>query len=212
MIKDFGAESGGQGEVPVLYFLGSSVTYGFATDGFSFVEEIAAKRNCVCVKNAVNGTTLACNGDSSYVSRLIAVPEPKIRRLFVQLSTNDVSQKTDLGKIVGKNGLIDRTTTLGAIETIILYAKKRWNCGVTFFTNPYYGNADYERLIGSLYEIREIWQIGILDFYHYRNMTALSRETLRSYMSDEIHPNSAGYRWMGEVFCAYLDALTREKP
>ena len=56
-----------------LYFLGSSVTYGFATSGHSFVEEVAKRTGFECVKEAVSGTTLAVrenDGNSSYVERL----------------------------------------------------------------------------------------------------------------------------------------------
>ena len=35
-------------------------------------------------------------------------------------------------------------------------------------------------------------------------MDALDAATLNSFMADAIHPNAQGYRWMGEVFAAYL--------
>lgn len=44
----------------LLYFLGSSVTYGSATNGESFVEEIAKKTGYRCVKEAVAEQRLPC--------------------------------------------------------------------------------------------------------------------------------------------------------
>lgn len=98
----------------------------------------------------------------------------------------------------------DTTTVLGAIEFIIAYAQKTWGCEVTFYTNPDFNNAAYESLIDDLYEIQKKWGIGVIDFYNYKDMDALDAATLASYMSDAIHPNAMGYRWMGEVFSAYL--------
>ena len=53
-----------------ILFLGSSVTYGSAADGISFVEHIAARTGCYVIKEAISGTTLADLDDQSYVSRL----------------------------------------------------------------------------------------------------------------------------------------------
>lgn len=118
--------------VPLYYFLGSSVTYGQANDGSSFVNEIAGMLNCVCVKEAVSGTTLANNGSGSYVARMIANfdKKAKVEHLIVQLSTNDVAQHASIGTISNTKNIeeIDPSTTLGAIEFIIAYAKMTWNC------------------------------------------------------------------------------------
>ena len=195
-------------DAPVYYFLGSSVTYGHANNGSSFVNEIQNLLQCVCVKEAVSGTTLANNGSNSYVARMLSNwdKNAKVDTLIVQLSTNDVSQNIARGTISDTKNPedIDNTTTLGAIEYIIAYAKKTWNCEVVFYTNPKYNNAQYESLVEDLYQIQEKWGIGIVDFYNYKDMDPLSDETLASYMADAIHPNALGYRWMGEVFAEYL--------
>lgn len=195
-------------DAPVYYFLGSSVTYGHANNGSSFVNEIQNLLQCVCVKEAVSGTTLANNGSNSYVARMLSNwdKNAKVDTLIVQLSTNDVSQNIARGTISDTKNPedIDNTTTLGAIEYIIAYAKKTWNCEVVFYTNPKYNNAQYESLVKDLYQIQEKWGIGIVDFYYYKDMDPLSNETLASYMADAIHPNAMGYRWMGEVFAEYL--------
>lgn len=195
-------------DAPVYYFLGSSVTYGHANNGSSFVNEIQNLLQCVCVKEAVSGTTLANNGSNSYVARMLSNwdKNAKVDTLIVQLSTNDVSQNIARGTISDTKNPedIDNTTTLGAIEYIIAYAKKTWNCEVVFYTNPKYSNAQYESLVKDLYQIQKKWGIGIVDFYYYKDMDPLSDETLASYMADAIHPNAMGYRWMGEVFAEYL--------
>lgn len=195
-------------DAPGYYFLGSSVTYGHTNNGSSFVNEIVNSLNCICVKEAISGTTLANESSNSYVSRMLKNfdKNAKIDHLIVQLSTNDVTQNKRVGKIASNKNMedFDTTTVLGAIEFIIAYAQKTWGCEVTFYTNPDFNNAAYESLIDDLYEIQKKWGIGVIDFYNYKDMDALDAATLASYMSDAIHPNAMGYRWMGEVFSAYL--------
>lgn len=193
---------------PVYFFLGSSVTYGHANNGSSFVNEISSMLNATCVKEAVSGTTLADNGANSYVSRMLSNfdKNAKAEKLIVQLSTNDATQNANRGTISSSMNIedFDRKTTLGAIEYIIAYARQTWNCGVTFYTNPKYDNAGYASLVTDLYAIREKWGIGIVDFYNYVDMEELPAQTLSSFMADAIHPNALGYKWMGEVFAEYL--------
>ena len=192
----------------MYYFLGSSVTYGSNNNASSFVNEIASLLNCYTEKEAISGTTLANNGATSYVARLMnnLNKQEKVESLIVQLSTNDVSQNKPLGTITNSKNIesFDNTTVLGAIEFIIAYAKMTWDCDVIFYTNPNYNNAAYVNLINKLYEIQTKWNIGIIDFYNYADMEALDSATLSSYMSDAIHPNAKGYAWMGQVFANYL--------
>jgi len=189
----------------LYYFLGSSVTYGSATNGVSFVDMMPKLLDCAVVKNAVSGTTLV-DGNESYVSRLRQMPtNMQVEHLIVQLSTNDATQNKPLGTL-SKEGTtdFDTTTIIGAIEDIILYAKNTWDCDVTFYTNPKYDNAKYKEMIDALYEVQEKWNIGIVDFYNYKDMEALDDATLKSYMADSIHPNSKGYEWMSGIFKDYL--------
>lgn len=53
-----------------ILFLGSSVTYGAAAGGVSFVELMAEQCGINYIKKAVSGTTLADIDNSSYVTRL----------------------------------------------------------------------------------------------------------------------------------------------
>ncbi|MBQ8382726.1 MAG: SGNH/GDSL hydrolase family protein [Clostridia bacterium] len=188
---------------PLYYFLGSSVTYGSATGGRSFVEEIAELYPIAYDKQAISGTTLVDSGANSYVQRLVSRFDPDIApdRLIVQLSTNDASQNKPLGTVSdSKNSAdFDTTTVIGAMEFIIAYAKETWDCPVAFYTNPYYNNATYEKMIDALYELQEKWDIMIFDFYYYVDMEELSAATLSSYMADSIHPNATGYKWMAGI-------------
>ena len=53
-----------------VVFLGSSVTKGFAAHNNAFAEYIAKKDSCICIKEAVNGTTLIDNCEDSYIERM----------------------------------------------------------------------------------------------------------------------------------------------
>lgn len=53
-----------------LCFLGSSVTAGDSSFGVSFMDYIAKRNNCICMKEAVGGTTLVEENESSYISRM----------------------------------------------------------------------------------------------------------------------------------------------
>lgn len=195
-------------KAPMYYFLGSSVTYGATNNASSFVNEIASLLNCYTQKEAISGTTLANNGSSSYVARMMSNfdKKQKVESFIVQLSTNDVSQNKPLGVISNSKNIesFDNTTVLGAIEFIIAYVKLTWNCDVIFYTNPNYNNSAYANLINKLYEIKNKWDIGIIDFYNYVDMDIVDSTTLSSYMSDAIHPNKYGYEWMGKEFAKYL--------
>ena len=69
----------------LYYFLGSSVTYGSATNGVSFVDMMPKLLDCAVVKNAVSGTTLV-DGNESYVSILRQMPtNMQVEHLIVQL-------------------------------------------------------------------------------------------------------------------------------
>lgn len=192
---------------PTYYFLGSSVTFGSATNGISFVENVQKTLGYNVRKEAVSGTTLVDKDGSSYISRMKTLPtETAVNRLIVQLSTNDVTQNIEFGALSSSVNKEDfnTLTVIGAIEYIIAYAKETWNCEVVFYTNPRYNNNRYNALVNELYKVQEKWGIGILDFYNYADMEALDSVTLSSLMADDIHPNVAGYQWMGEIFSEYI--------
>ena len=195
-------------EKKIYYFLGSSVTYGFANNGKSFVEVIEKNLKCHCVKEAENGTTLTDDDSTSYVERLENKldKKEKIEGIIVQFSTNDISKNKPLGEVSSslEKDAFDKKTVLGAIEYIIAYCKEIWNCSVIFYTNPNFNNKKYDFLIDKLYEIKRKWNIEIIDFYNFENMEKLDDDTLKKYMADDIHPNNDGYLWMGNIMAEYL--------
>lgn len=192
-----------------LCFLGSSVTAGDASLGVSFADYIVKRNGCTCVKEAVGGTTLADENESSYIRRM----QKNIRAqeafdaFICQLSTNDASQNKPMGRIaVGKSREgFDTSTVIGALEYIIEYAQRTWKCPVIFYTGTRFDSGQYEEMIAALYQLREKWGIGIIDLWHDEAMNAVSKEEYALYMADPIHPTQAGYReWWTPVMEAYL--------
>ncbi|MBO4355972.1 MAG: SGNH/GDSL hydrolase family protein [Clostridia bacterium] len=196
-------------EGEVFVFLGSSVTYGSANGGVSFVEYIAERNNCTCTKYAISGTTLVDNGDSSYVQRLKTVAARRSKEcdhFICQLSTNDATQNKPLGVISDSYDIksFDTSTITGAMEYIIAFAKEKWDCPVSFYTNPPYNSAAYKKMVDRLYELQEKWDIGILDFWNDPD-SKLTNSQKNKYMSDSIHPTAAGYlEWWTPKFEEFL--------
>ena len=192
-----------------FFFLGSSVTYGYAAGGISFVDYIERRNECTCRKEAVSGTTLVDNGESSYVQRLINnfKKNEKCDHFICQLSTNDASQNKPLGSISQSQNLedFDTSTIYGAMEYIICYAKQTWKCPISFYTNTYYENDNYKKMVKALYELKDKWGIGIIDLYNNEEMKSVSESDYSKYMADNIHPTSAGYlEWWTPVFEKYF--------
>ena len=175
-----------------ILFLGSSVTYGSAADGISFVEHIAARTGCYVIKEAISGTTLADLDDQSYVSRLKRISGAVCPDLFVcQLSTNDASHCVPLGKT--KESEPDTQTVTGAVTAIVQYVREKWRCLVVFYTNPRYESAAYAKMVEALHTLASSMDFSVIDLW---NDTALNRITPKQrarFMADGIHPTDAGY-------------------
>jgi lysophospholipase L1-like esterase len=179
-----------------IYFLGSSVTYGAASQQISFVEFLAKRNQFTYIKNAVSGTTLVEQGASAYISRLKEIRKTEEFDLFVcQLSTNDATKKKNFGKISDSYALdtFDTLTIFGAIEYIVAYVTNTWNCPIIFYTNTYYKNKRYEAMVELLNQIHKKWDIGIINLYTDKEFNDISTQERALYMADEIHPTKAGY-------------------
>ena len=191
-----------------VLFLGSSVTYGACSGGYSFVEALAERTGLIPVKEAVSGTTLADVDDASYIARMLRLPDKLRPDLFLcQLSTNDATRALPLGAISPGRSLADfdpRTVT-GALETIIVHAMTAWRCPVLFYTGTRYDSPAYERMVERLLALGEKWPIAILDLWHDPAMLAVSPEDYARYMHDPIHPTREGYvSWWTPRFEAFL--------
>lgn len=216
----------------LIYFLGSSVTYGAASLGESIGEYLAALTGCESVKEAVSGTTLMDNGANSYTRRMeksnFFRPEDLPDAFICQISTNDCTNDRlqNRGKMI--EGIpeflsgCDRTTTLGAVEYIIRYVTDTWGCPVYFYAGAYFGDSgtrsngnpkgsEYGKLVTQVKEIAEKWQsynfdVQVIDMYYDEAFNnAVSDEYYKWCTSDAIHPKKAGYlNWWTPYLEAFL--------
>lgn len=192
-------------------FLGSSVTYGSNSDGWSMCEYIQENYDCTVVKWAVSGTTLVDIGDVSYVKRMVSNMNEisECDHFVCQLSTNDAARKLPLGKMSRSKDIndFDTSTIIGAMEFIIATAKKQWDCPVSFYTGTFFQSELYPDMVDALYELQEKWNIGILDLWNDSEMLAvIGTEEYYLYMAaDGVHPTKQGYEtWWGPKFVEHL--------
>lgn len=195
-------------ENKTIIFLGSSVTYGATSKSESFVDYLEKEDGIIAVKEAVSGTTLVDNGDSSYVSRLKTIDKSINADAFIcQLSTNDATKRKPLGEISNSTDInaFDTSTIIGAMEYIIAYAKSTWNCPVIFYTGTQYSSDYYSEMVNALLNLQKKWDIGVIDLWNSEEMNAVSNEDYKLYMVNGIHPSRAGYKlWWTPMFQKYL--------
>jgi len=179
-----------------IFYLGSSITYGSASGGVAFGEIINKISGNPFTKEAISGTTLVDNENTSYVQRLKNLNfSEKPDFLVVQLSTNDFSQNKPTGTVESgtNSSAFDTSTISGAIQHIIAYAKEKCpTVKVVFYTGAVKGSwgykTAYENYInGDFKTICEKWEIEPLDIFHseYKNYSF--------YWNDDIHPTIQGY-------------------
>lgn len=207
-----------------ILFLGSSVTYGSAAQGYSFADYLGKTDGVIVTKKAVSATTLVDefsilpflmtgNGDS-YVTRLQRVDKnAQFDAVVVQLSTNDATMKKELGQISEgfESSGLDTKTVTGAMEFIIWYAQETWNCPVIFYTGSYYESAEYRAMVTRVLELQEKWDIGVIDLYNDADMNNIDVQTYDFYMYDKIHPTKAGYFlwWLPAIQTYLYDYLSK---
>lgn len=196
--------------------LGSSVAYGSASQQNAVGEYLAARLDASLTKEAVSGTTLVDIGSKSYVQRLQnnIDAEADFALFICQLSTNDATGKRPLGKISDGRNLedFDTSTVTGALEYIICYAQQTWECPVVFFTGSRYDSIAYEAMVNRLLELKDKWDIGVLDLWSDDAFNNISDESRALYMADGIHPTKAGYRdWWGPELEKQLIKYFEEK-
>ena len=203
-----------------IAWLGSSVTYGMQSGGYTMADEIAAKHPATeSYKYAISGTTLVNDTATSYVTRMKEInPDTSFDLFVVQLSTNDAGNHKPLGTLTDSKdpATFDDTTIIGAIESIIVYVRDTWNCPVVFYTGTYFEEAEYASeyaaMVDALLEIQQKWDIGIVDLWNNADMTAVYNSDLyHSYMGDEVHPVRDGYVkwWTPEFENSLTDILSK---
>lgn len=141
-----------------IYFLGSSVTYGSATNGVAMGEYLSALTGCFFKKEAVSGTTIQNESGktNSYTQRLESTTqfnkEAAIDAFVCQISTNDAYNTTRLsrlGELTDENELeisnFNRNTTYGGLEFIVNYVEQTWDCPIFFYSGAYFGDGSGTR-------------------------------------------------------------------
>jgi hypothetical protein len=181
-----------------IVFLGSSVTYGFAAKGISFVDFLRVEHGVNAVKEAVTGTTLADINEKSYVHRMKTnLNLQENYDLFAcQLSTNDQRKNVPIGNISQSYNIedFDTNTTIGAIEYIIAYVQNHWDCPIVFYTCLRKPDPSYELLRSKLFELQKKWHFAVIDIWNNKKLRKINAEH-PAFMLDDVHPTCAGYRY-----------------
>ncbi|MFD1484905.1 SGNH/GDSL hydrolase family protein [Lacticaseibacillus baoqingensis] len=194
-----------------IVFLGSSITYGAAALGQSFVDDLVASDGIIADKLAVTGTTLAGHEHSSYISRFARFqPQTQPDAFVCQLSTNDGRAGKPLGAITAAGvSDFDTTTTIGAIEAIITRVNQEWHCPIMFYTCLRKPDAEYQQLITKLYQLQAKYDFAILDLRHDQALASATSAHAFA-MFDDAHPTQLGYaKLWTPIFRARLSALLR---
>lgn len=182
-----------------ILVLGSSITYGAASHGVSFVEFLKEESKVDTTKEAISGTTLAGLEKNSYVQRIKKeyLKKNNYDLLICQLSTNDSRFKKALGEISLDYELenFNTETTIGAMEYIISYAKNTWDTPVLFYTCIRKSDPYYEHLINVLYKLKDKWDIEILDVWNNLEANNLKKYD-KTLFADDAHPTLKGYRYV----------------
>lgn len=184
-------------------FLGSSVTDGYGSGGLSFADYLGKLNDMRVTKNAISGTTLAEQGEGSYVERLRQMdPDAHYDAVVVQLSTNDATQGIPLGEVTPTtSGAFDTATIAGAVEYIISTVASTWRAPVVFYTSPRFPSDDYQQMVDMIHEVQEKWGIGLVDLWEDEDFNTITEEQRGRYMMDPIHPTRQGYlEWWTPAF------------
>lgn len=181
----------------VILFLGSSVTEGSGTGGISFADILAEKDGIVMYKEAIGGTTLAGDSDSTYVQRMKNGRLPKDVKadaMVCQLSTNDVWQGFPLEAVEA------------AIREIVRYTRETWGCKIFFYTGSRFASDVYGSMVELLHRLAAELDFEILDLWNDPEMLAVDPADYARYMEpDGVHPRIEGYRdWWYPKFAAFL--------
>ena len=180
-----------------VLFLGSSVTYGWATDGVSFADIMAKRGGFTCVKEAVSGTTITDVGEQSYVARLKKLDTSmKLDLVICQLSANDATRRLPLSGVEG------------AVRDIVEYTRSTFDCPIAFYTNAYFDNAQYKEMVGTLFRLSLELDFHVLDIYNDPDAISVLEKNADKYMKDALHPTLLGYReWWTPMFEHFVHGL-----
>ena len=161
-------------------------------------------------KFAVSGTTLVNDSPDSYVARMRLIPKDyHPDAVIVQLSTNDASKGKPFGNVTSARAGFDDTTIAGAMETIITYIRKTFNCPVLFYSGSYYESEAYAKMVDLMHQIADKWDMPVIDLFSDPDMQkAYDTPYYHEVMSDPIHPKKRGYsEWWAPKMKEVLDRI-----
>lgn len=195
-----------------ICWIGSSVTYGHSSCGhYSMADALAALYGDMTFsKFAVSGTTLVNDSPDSYVARIRLIPKDyHPDAVIVQLSTNDASKGKPFGNVTSARAGFDDTTIAGAMETIITYIRKTFNCPVLFYSGSYYESEAYAKMVDLMHQIADKWDMPVIDLFSDPDMQkAYDTPYYHEVMSDPIHPKKRGYsEWWAPKMKEVLDRI-----
>lgn len=148
-----------------ILFFGSSVTFGFGALGESFVDYLWKRDGVAAIKDADSVSHAA-----SYLSRFKdELKEPKPELFAMQISKWNI---------------------VSDLKYIVTTAQKEWHCPILLYTNSFFTDPTYDRLVNQMNKLAPKLGITVLDLYH--NPEFKNQDNL--YMIDEINPTRAGYR------------------
>lgn len=185
-----------------VFFLGSSITYGYAAGGYSFADYVNEHSDYEVVKEAVSGTTLSSCLPDSYYERLLNRGTEGADVLLVQLSTNDASKGVALGGVDS----IDPKTSCGAINRIIEFGIDN-GCRVGFYATPVLGDDSFFAPIEEAMEMISAQRgVPFLDLNKDENLKNLCSKP--GYYADNIHPSAKGHaELLGPGFLSFIKDL-----
>ena len=206
-----------------IYWLGSSVTFGFAACGEAVPDYMAKRNGLTSVKSTISGTTLAhvaysdevgspwqvrvANGmpaevceqlaPLSYLARLEDFPKDgKPDLVVIQLSTNDSQFPAKYQGIIADGfdeADFDGATTFGATQLILARVKKYWGCPVLIYTSPLLFVDTYKSMVEATRTIADKWGAHLLDMNADEAFNELGQAHMEEWMNDPVHPKRRGY-------------------
>ena len=216
-----------------LYWLGSSVTYGYGSKGEAVPDYLAKRCGCISMKSAIGGTSLAdlAYGEEpdnpwqvrvqagmlpeearemaklSYVARLGDFPRDGKPDLFIlQSSTND--SQFPAAYLGNEKGGCDPHTTFGAMRHILACVRETWGCPVLVYTSPLLDTENYRAMVRGTRALCAQEGAALLDLNGDEAFNALGRAHMDDWMVDPVHPTRQGYlEWLTPAFEACIASL-----
>ncbi len=205
-----------------IIFFGDSITYGFLTKGYSWVEFIKDNYDFKIVTNAgISDYRVSTYDDKNkwLTDTIISHANEKYDYVIMQGGINDVLYNTPLGEIsnIKSENDFDVNTFAGGFESYIYNAKKYFKDAkigyiITYYTPNYtergqkWSYDDYNKYIMMTKKILDKWNIKYLDLFNeeYSNILKVNTKT---YLPDNLHLNYEGYKIIYPYIYDFIKSL-----